>query len=247
MRKAVVSLGVVVAFGLVACGGGGGGAGRAPSYSDLKSKFENPTGDLGADNAKSVAAALKEEQQNSQGMGKLGLSSVQGAQYEQPIDCSNVTPGSTSITCTCNGGGTVDFEAGAMTSAPEEGDPIAVAYEYNSCAMQYGDCTSTVDGTGWYLATYGFEEDEYCFSFNGTVQGCEQPRESVSIEFCHLDGQMWYLVDVEGETFAAYGTVYDDGGFDITVRDKDGEWHCTSSDGVTGSCTGGPNNETFEF
>ncbi len=246
MRKAGVSVGVVVAFGLVACGGGGGGAGRAPSYSDLKSKFENPTGDLGADNVKSVAAALKEEQQGSQGMGKLGLSSTQGAQYEQPIDCSNVTPGSTSITCTCNGGGTVDFEVGAMTSAPEEGDPIAVAYEYNSCAMQYEDCTSTVDGTGWYLTTYGLEE-EYCFSFNGTVEGCEEPSESVSIEYCYLEGQMWYLVEIGGDYFAVHGTVYDDGGFDITVKDKDGEWHCTSSDGVTGSCTGGPNNETFEF
>ncbi len=72
--KGFVSFGIAAVFGLVACGGGGGGGG--PSYSALKSKFDNPTGDLGTDNAKSVAAALKEEQQNSQGMGKLGLSSV---------------------------------------------------------------------------------------------------------------------------------------------------------------------------
>lgn len=243
--KGFVSFGIVAVFGLVACGGGGGGGG-GPSYSALKSKFDNPTGDLGTDNAKSVAAALKEEQQNSQGMGKLGLSSVQGAQSESPIDCSNYTQGSTSITCTCNGGGTVAFEVGAMTSAPQAGDPIAVAYDYNSCAMQYDECTTTVDGTGWYLTTYGDQQGEHCFSFDGTVSSCGEPGESVSVEYCHLDGQMWYLVEVGGDYFAVNGTVYDNGGFDITVKDKDGEWHCASSDGLTGSCEG-PNGETFNF
>lgn len=231
--KAFMSFGIAVLVGLAACGGGGGGGG-SKSFSELKSKFDNPTGDLGPDNAKSVAAALQEEQQNSQGMGKLGLSSVQGAQSGNPIDCSNYTQGSTSITCTCNGGGTV----GAMTSAPQEGDPIAVAYEYNSCAMQYDDCTSTVDGTGWYLTTYGDQQGEYCFSFNGNVSPCGEPSQSLSVEYCYLGGQRWYLVELEGAYFAVNGTVYDNGAFDITVKDKDGEWHCVSQDGQTGTCDG---------
>ncbi len=235
--KTFMSFGIMVLFGLAACGGGGAGGG-SKSFSELKSKFDNPTGDLEAGNAKSVAAALQEEQKNSQGMGKLGLSSVQGAQSDSPIDCSNYTPGSTSITCTCNGGGTVAYEVGTTTSVPQQGDPIAVAYDYNSCAMQYEDCTSTVDGTGWYLTTYGNQQGEYCFSFNGNVSSCGEASQSVSVEYCYLDGQMWYLIEVGGDYFAVNGTVYDNGAFDITVKDKDGEWHCVSEDGQTGTCEG---------
>lgn len=243
MKEGLKVLGIALAFGLVACGGGGGGGG-APSYSALKSKFENPTGDLEAGNAKSVAAALKEEQQSAQGMGQLGLSSVQGAQYDEPIDCSDVTPGSTSVTCTCNGGGTVEFEVGSMTSMPKEGDPIAIGYQYNDCKMEEAGCTSVVDGTGWLLYTYP-EAQEYCYSFNGNVSDCGDEVEKVSIEFCYLDGDLWYLVEVGNEYFAVKGTVYDNGGFDIYVKDKDGEWHCTSSDGNTGTCEGPGGTFTF--
>lgn len=227
---------------VLACGGGGGG-GSSHSFSELKSKIEQPTGDLSENNAKSVVAALKEEQEGSKGMGKLGLSSVQVA-YEEPISCpTTVNPGQTSITCNCNAGGTVSFAVPGMTSPPKEGTPISVQYSYKNCSMTDGECTTTINGSGWVLYEYP-NTQEYCFSFSGTVNSCGEGAESFSAEYCYLNGEVWYLVEVDGQYFAARGYFYDNGTFDIYVKDKDGEWHCYSNDGVTGTCEGP---ETFTF
>ena len=241
MSRKIGTFGIAVVFGLVACGGGGGGSSK--SFSDLKGKFDNPTGDLGADNAKSVAAALQEEQKNSQGMGKLGLSSVQGAQSDQVIDCSGASYGSTSVTCTCNGGGSVSFDASSMTGY-QEGDPISMAYEYDTCKMEEGGCFTTVNGTGWYL-TSGAGAEEYCFAFDGTVENCEEPKTTMSIQFCYLEGAVWYLVEVDNGVFAVTGSYSDTDSFEFRVKDKDGEWICSGSAGH-GTCSG-PGGQSVEF
>ena len=91
--KKTLTLTILAAFGMVACGGGGGGSGA--SYSELKQKFDNPTGSVTGENAGSVASALAEKGDGSSIPTALtkalkAVEAVQSAETsDTPIDCSD--------------------------------------------------------------------------------------------------------------------------------------------------------------
>lgn len=233
-----------MALGFVfACGSSGSNS----SYSDIKGKFDNPTGELAKDNVKSVAAALAAKlSENLPMVGALSAGlSVTGAVTDSAVNCkkpdmSGYTGGSVDITCTCSKGGNVTYSTNPGDyKGSANGGPCSSSYSYNSCKLNDG----VIDGTGaTYFASCGTTGKGMCFKFQGTANG-----QSVDVEYC-LDenGEVWFLVEVAGGTYVVKGSYNTkSGNGDWYVKDKAGEWHCTSQNG-SGSCEG-PDSATVRF
>lgn len=234
--KRTLTMGMALAFAL-GCGGGGGPSG---SYSELKGKFDNPTGDLGTDNAKSVAAALAEKNgQTPPTAGALSSALAVTGALDYRTDCSYDQSGTTVYTnCSCDEGGSITAVTDA-SAVDTNGGPCANEVDYDNCDLGDG----AINGTAYlYLADCTNPQGGLCFQFTGTFN--DEPAE---VEYC-LDenGEAWFLVEVGGGVFAVKGYYdIDTGDGDWYVKDKDGEWHCTAHGG-TGSCEG-PGGNTFEF
>jgi len=232
-RVLVASLFVV--WGL-SCGGGGGGG--APSYSALKQKFNNPTGQLKKDNVNQVGQAFADAEKKGQGISMTAgaLDEIESKASEDPISCP--TNGGTSFTCTCNGGGSLNISVGSYSA-----ESVSVAYTYDQCGINSDNCTVVYNGSGYTVSSQS--EQGYFISYQGTVKDCD--GQTVSVDFSYYydgSGKIWVLVEVGGETFVVSG-YWSEESYDFYVKDKDGEWHCQGTS-AGGSCTG-PGGQTINL
>lgn len=106
-----------------------------------------------------------------------------------------------------------------------------IDYSYDSCSFEEGGCVIDGDGSIWIssLSLYG---GEMAFTFSGSVCG-----EPVDVSY-YFDGKyFWYVVEVNGETFAVRGN-YSNGYGEVYIKDSTGvEYYCTIENDVA-SCEG---------
>jgi hypothetical protein len=237
--KRLVIVGLMAVFAL-GCGS------DSSSYSAIKNKLDHPTGDLSKDNVKTVAEAMVKAENQKSGiyMGATTQGALTSAleDGEEAIKCeepdgSNYHGGTMNIHCTCSGGGSLVYTVDP--SNYHANGSCSTSYTYNECKIDEG----VSDGTGYiYMENCSNAQGGICYEFHGKINS-----EAVNIEACiDENGQMWYLVNVEGQSFTVRGT-YDTetGDGDWYVRDMDGVWHCTAHNG-SGSCQG-PDGTTIEF
>ena len=251
MKKALV-FGIVSAFAMVACGGG---SSSGPSYSEMKQKFDNPTGAVTGENASSVGSALASQEQG--GNVPMALSKalkavehVESAASDAGIDCSSAesqmqgyTGGDATFDCTCNGGGTVSYtiDPTAMQNA-ENG--YSIAYSYNNCTIKEGTNTIIYNGSGS-VARSSSSSNDFYYSFHGTVSENGEATQIDVEYYMDQDGKVWFLVTVDNGTYVCNGS-YDaeTGNGEWEVKDSTGTWSCTST-AFHGSCTSGSDTVTF--
>ena len=240
MKKCLLVLGCL---SIAACGSSGGSS--APSFSEMKAKFDKPTGVMKTDNAAGVADGLAAKMKS--GISKPGaltaaLEAITGALASATIDCSNIsvpsgyTGGTFTATCKCNGGGTVGFTMDPTQA--QGGNPVSVAYTYNNCAMTENGSTTTINGTGYYVPGPKGSTEMF-YSFKGSVKTADQTV-TMDVEY-YFDGKdYWYLVTVTGVN----GDFVCKGSYDSTtksgtwtVKDSSGTYECTATNGK-GTCTG---------
>ncbi len=252
--KKTLTLTILAAFGMVACGGGGGGSGA--SYSELKQKFDNPTGSVTGENAGSVASALAEKGDGSSIPTALtkalkAVEAVQSAETsDTPIDCSdaesqlqNYTGGTATMECTCNGGGTLSYEFNPMDMQDTD-DGYAVTYVYDNCTIQYEGHSTVYDGKGT-VAKSSANSSDYYYSFKGSVTE-DGETTNIDMEFYYDEnGQIWYFVTLDDGTYVCSGNYDTQTGTGVWhVQDANGTWDCEAVE-FHGTCTNG--SDTVEF
>lgn len=235
--KKVLGFSLVAAF-LVACGSSGGSSG--PSYSEMKAKFDKPTGELKGDNAKSVGSALEEKMKKGNVPGALSavkgaLDVVSGQLEDSPITCTqptNYTGGTVTIHCACNGGGEMTYTMDPMTMGSDGKGPFSVTYAYKACKIVQDDQTIIYNGSGTVARSGASAQDMY-YSFKGTVE-VNGKVETIDIEYYQDEtGKVWFLVSVNDGT--KDGTFVVNGAYDSTTGS--GQWSVKDSSGKTYSCT----------
>ena len=230
-RFALLSLAIALACG---------GSGKKGSYSELKSKLDNPTGDLGTNNVKEVAAALAEEANSAPpapgGTASSALSTASSA-VTQPSCTQDVQGQVVNYKCDCSNGGYFEYSFDSTMYASSGECEMYV--EYVTCSED----GTTVDGYAYqYFSDCSGSGGDWCYSFSGTVDG-----EPAEVDYCFLAGELWYIVELGGEVFGVKG-YYDPntGNGDWYVAAVDGTWYCTSSAG-SGQCQNLDTMDTFSF
>jgi hypothetical protein len=119
----------------------------------------------------------------------------------------------------------------------------AGSFSYNNCCYEAGCC---VNGDGW--IAQGSDDFSLCASYSLDLD-CGEASGSFDVDFCTgMDGNVWYVVEYSGETYACSGYYSSESGGTWTIRDSSTTWECqaTCTAGeCTGSCTGG--SETYSW
>ncbi len=142
-------------------------------------------------------------------------------------------------------------ESGSGTVAcPNGGDITANAdssgngsFSYNACCYEAGCC---VDGKG--EIAQGTGDYAMCASYSLELD-CGEASGEYTVDFCNsADGNIWYVVEYEGKSYACAGNYSSEYGGSWTIRDSSATWECEAScsDGTcTGSCTDGTDSYTW--
>ena len=153
--------------------------------------------------------------------------------FAEQLSSSNMMPTGESATMDCEVSGSVSAS----------GNESAATFSYNSCC-EMEDCCFDGDGS-MSMDVDGFM---MCMSFDVDVD-CEGVSGPLDMNFCSSDdGEMWFVVEFEGDTYACSGSFDSSYGGTWTIRDSSSEWNCeaTCTDGdCTGSCTDG--SDTYEW
>lgn len=217
-----LTLALGLAFGaLGACGDDGGSGNVGGSYASIATAIESPSGTVDA----SSAADIGEEFEKAAGANLAG-----GARQGAPVGQTQ------SGTIPCDAGGDISF-----TGSGNESSGTATA-SYNSCCFVEGCCT---DGTAdMYYSSEQGADYAYCASYDVSYS-CDGIDADLQFNGCFsLDGDIIYVIEVDGETFAVSGNYYEGSGT-LEIRGENGTWTCTYEDG-SGSCSG-EGDESFTF
>jgi len=217
MKKKVLLASVLMV--VIGCGGGGGGGGAKLDPEDVVKMVNSPTGTLTEENADDVVnefIALLSAEENIPSTPFVGGFSPQEKICDEDTRmCCDV--GKRSAKCSCPDGG------GLYVSIddPECENGCTIEYSYNNCSFSFDGYECAIDGDGgmWMASMYG---EEMAITFSGTV--CGQPVDIA----CYFDGtDMWYVVEVNGETFAVTGD-YSNGYGWVYIKDSTGkEYYCS--------------------
>lgn len=193
---------------------------------------ENGTSSSG-ENPEAVAQALSNPTGTvSDAESAQGVAEAFALQMESMSSTGAGGTESSEITCPSGGNVTVTGDStGAGT------------FSYNDCCYEEGCC---VDGEGW--VAQGSDDYSLCASYDLEVD-CGETSGSFEVDFCTgTDGNVWYVVEYSGETYACSGYYSSETGGTWTVRDSSTTWDCqaTCTDGeCTGSCTN--ESETYSW
>ena len=142
--------------------------------------------------------------------------------------------GSESGEVACPNGGNISASADSAGNG---------TFSYNSCCYEAGCC---VDGDGW--VAQGSDDFSVCASYSLELD-CGEASGSYDVDFCTgTDGNVWYVVEYSGNTYACSGYYNSETGGSWTIRDSNATWECEAScsEGVcTGSCTDGTDTYTW--
>lgn len=207
--KKLVAAGVGAFFALAGCGGGDKGG--APNPKNIAQEIANPTGTLTEDNVDDVINEFIALLEGEETIPSTPMFSPQ-EEYCYGDICCDVS--GNSVTCDCPDGGSVKVKVD--TGCEKD---CTVEFSYNDCT--YEDCA--IDGSGaiWMAGSIYQPTGEMAYVFSGSVCG-----EPVEISY-YFDGtDYWYLVEVEGKTFAVKGW-YNDGDGKVWIKDSTGEeYYC---------------------
>jgi len=209
MKKKVLLAGVLMV--LVGCGGGGGGGGANLDPKDVAEKAKHPTGTLTQENVDDVVNEFVELLTAEEGIPSVPGGLAPQTEYCYGDICCDVTENSVKCDCSVSGSVSAHVPSGCTSDC-------TIEYSYNNCAFDE-ECAIDGDGAVWMSSLTG---GEMAYSFSGTV--CGQP---VDIAY-YFDGtDMWYVVEVNEETFAVRGE-YSNGYGWVYIKDSTGEeYHCT--------------------
>lgn len=252
--KKVLVFGIISAFALVACGSSSSNGG-APSYSEMKKKFDNPTGAVTGTNAASVGSALSEKEKGGSipmalTAAMTAVEAVQGSVSDTPVDCSSAqsqaagyTGGTMTFTCTCNGGGTVSYKMDPQAMQDTD-SAFSMGYVYDACTIISNGETIVYDGVGGYAKSSQTSSDMY-WSYKGSITIDGETTQYDIEYYMDANGKLWYYVVVNNGTYICNGS-YDSttGTGEWEVKDSTGTWSCTATD-FHGTCTSGSDTVTF--
>lgn len=224
MGQKKLGLGLLVsglAFGAVACGGGGSPATGFSSVESLQNAMAAPTGTVSAESAMGVAAAFEDSSSTELPAGIRQKAQAQSASGSEP----------------CTEGGSISYSA----------SETMVQMKFNGCGE--GGCVT--NGTYNMLIDSATETSvSSCFSFDATVtcpaEGSVNAQFSGCMDIDSTAGsfEFIYLIEYEGETYTVSGN-YSSGAGTLTITGANGSFTCDYA-GETGSCTSSTG-EAFEF
>ncbi len=214
-KKVLLTVGLIV---LIGCGGGGGG-GIKTDPKDVAEIAKNPTGTLTQDNVDDVINEFLTLLNAEESIPSISGLSPQ-TEYCSGGICCDVSENSAKCDCPVSGNFSVKIDSQCQNDCTME-------YSYNNCAFDE-ECAVDGDGAIWMGSLMG---GEMAFTFSGLV--CDVP---VDVAY-YFDGtDFWYVVEVNGETFAVKG-YYSNGYGEITIKDSKGEYYCIIENDVA-TCEG---------
>ena len=187
-------------------------------YASISKSVSSLTGKLtSAEDAKSVALAFKDHG----GSFSLGYAAVGYGQGD--------------VTQACPAGGEIVVNGSGNQNSG------SASVDYNNCCYA-ADCCANGEAKYYYSNAAAPGEFTFCGNWDLSVQ-CGRSTASASYDGCVGPEGYWYVVEVNGGTFAVNGS-FDGVNGNWTVKTAEGTWTCEATAGA-GSCTNGTNTITW--
>src|SRR5690606_26982599 len=207
-----------LAFGAVACGGGGSPAAGFTSASDLKAALQSPTGTVSPETAAGVAAAFEESSTSG-----IGASARQKAQAQSGSE-------------SCSEGGSISYNASQTMVQASYNNCVESGCTINGKLNILLESASETEVSGCMSIEASTRCEGDLVASNLAYSGC-----------FGIGGDSFtfaYLIEYEGDTYTVSGN-YSSGSGSLTITGVNGSFTCSYTEDA-GTCTS-TTGDSFEF